>query len=388
MLYVGSPEFGKSRAAHFGKLLRNVFFLICAGTAAGATDADFAPLCGKTVRVAVRTDAPPFGYAVSQARPEDACTRPGRSLDGFAGFTVSLCRGFLDAAQESCGDDNPITIRTEPVPISERAAWLAAEEGEIDLLCGATTATVTRRALLPSSPYTFLTGTAIVLNRSAFATAPSASAGSSCRVGVVAGTTAAAEGRFSSTEIRLPGWEAFAKAHGCQISDLDMRKRHDYADTGEALADLSQDDPDSRKADLLIDDLHILHWYLDNFAVAVAPAESAGAETADQRRSRLKLQRDILSIEPYALVASRPTAQGGRADGPGYGVTVAAFSRYLTDLQAGKQTIGGTGYVGLLRACFGRRIDRNLWSLIELQANTRKGEFPGTLRGDAAATSE
>jgi len=345
---------------------------VLVASSVAAESPDFAPLCGTTLRVGVRTDAPPFAFATTDGMRTPNCTSAGSALPGFGGFTASLCRGFLDAAQASCGASDPITVETVPVPIADRDKLLSAADGGLDLLCGATTATVTRRVLLPTSPYTFLTGSAIVTNQD-FAARED---GASCRVGVVGGTTSASDAGFSAREIRLPGWSQFAAANGCEDGDLDPRRRHDYPDTRTALEDLSK--RSARKADLLIDDLHVLQWYLDNFA-AVTDTETAA------RRARLELRRDILSIEPYAVMGS--AASGARvgaqqdemSDGlaarPAPGVAVAAFARYMTDLQADKVAIDGAGYGDLLRRCFGRRIDRNMWFLIDLQANVRKGDF-------------
>lgn len=355
-------------------IARPAALAMCVASSVAAGNPDFAPLCGTTLRVGVRTDAPPFAFATADGMRTPNCTTAGSALPGFGGFTASLCRGFLDAAQASCGASDPITVETVPVPIARRDEMLSAAGGGLDLLCGATTATVTRRVLLPTSPYTFLTGSAIVTNRD-FAARDD---GASCRVGVVGGTTSASESGFSDREIRLPGWSQFKDANGCEEGDLDPGRRHDYPDTRAALIDLSGTERSGRQADLLIDDLHILQWHLDNFAAF------AGAD-AEERRARLELRRDILSIEPYAVIGSAASdagagaRQGEKSDAqaarPAPGVAVAAFARYLTDLQADKVTIDGAGYGDLLRGCFGRRIDRNMWFLIDLQANVRKGDF-------------
>lgn len=341
-----------------------------------AVSQDFEPLCGTTIRVGVRTDAPPFAAREADFGPIAGCDFGGNALAGFTGFTASLCAGFLEEVASTCTAHDPVQIEIIPVPISDRDALLQGEDGALDLLCGATTATVTRSVLLPSSPITFVTGTSVLAN-SGFLNRLSVQEGDmACRVGVVSGTTSAPKGGFSRSEIRLPGWQDFVRKIGCSEDVLGPGHRTEFASTLDAIMDLSKADADDRRADFLIGDVHILKWYLDNLETLPFLSERSDAMDAADVRNRLSIQNTILSIEPYAVVGSMPRPMTNAGDIQPAGLTVAAFSRYLVDLQSDSKKINGMGYGQMLRSCFGRNVDRSIWSIIDFQSNIRKGDFP------------
>ena len=97
------------------------------------------------IRLGVRSDAPPFSSIV----------------DGTAqGFTVALCGAVAGALKEELGAER-FNATLVPVGTAERFETLA--RGEIDLLCGATTVTLTRRAEVEFSIPVFLTGVGAVI---------------------------------------------------------------------------------------------------------------------------------------------------------------------------------------------------------------------------------
>jgi ABC-type amino acid transport substrate-binding protein len=102
-----------------------------------------------TLRLGFRTDAPPFA-ALAAGRPE--------------GFSIDLCARVAEAVRETGGLER-LTARFEPVGTGQRFEALVA--GEIDVLCGATTATLSRRETVSFSLPIFLTGVAAVMRADA-----------------------------------------------------------------------------------------------------------------------------------------------------------------------------------------------------------------------------
>lgn len=347
------------------RLCYSVLFLALAGADAWA-QSDFRGLCGTTIRVGLRSDAPPFAFHKDKFAADSfgQCGPPRTDapLKDHVGYTVELCRGFLEAVARDCRGNPPNIVPVE-VPIAGRYDMLAADEPPFDLLCGATTATVTLRAELPVSPYTFLTGTSVLGG-------PRFLDDTGCRVGVIGGTTSDATSTATDkVERRLPGWESFTEGRAsCDPRALEDGLVYTYPDTTTAIIDLLSDGSKS-KADLLLEDRHILQWHLANLTALPGkvnrlpgedpiPFENLAAEDIRAIQRRMMLLPDIITIEPYAVVGPRGSSQ-----------VVAQFSRYLTRIQ------GDPGYTQLLRQCFGRQVDRSFWFLVEFQSNVREGDF-------------
>lgn len=103
----------------------------------------------KMIRLGVRTDAPPFASLVD-GRP--------------AGFTVELC-GLIAGAIMRTSEIEGLSGRMITVDTGER--FDALKDGRIDVLCGATTATLTRRETVSFSIPTFSTGLGAVVRADA-----------------------------------------------------------------------------------------------------------------------------------------------------------------------------------------------------------------------------
>lgn len=101
------------------------------------------------VRFGFRTDAPPFA-AMVEGRPQ--------------GFTVDLCALLAQAIKETT-DLDALTARFAPIDTGQRFEAIVA--GDIDVLCGATTATLTRRETVSFSLPIFHTGVSVVMNSAA-----------------------------------------------------------------------------------------------------------------------------------------------------------------------------------------------------------------------------
>lgn len=97
-------------------------------------------------KIGYRTDAAPYSYK--------------NELGEAAGYSVDLCRNVAVAVKKSLGI-NEIAIKYVPVTAENR--FKAVQDGRIDILCGATTATLSRRELVDFSLGTFIDGASVML---------------------------------------------------------------------------------------------------------------------------------------------------------------------------------------------------------------------------------
>ena len=98
------------------------------------------------LKIGYRTDAAPYSYK--------------NTLGEAAGYSVDLCRAVAVAVKEQL-KLNEISITYVPVTAENR--FKAVEDGRIDILCGATTATLSRRELVDFSLGTFIDGASVML---------------------------------------------------------------------------------------------------------------------------------------------------------------------------------------------------------------------------------
>jgi polar amino acid transport system substrate-binding protein/glutamate/aspartate transport system substrate-binding protein len=122
-----------------------------------------------TLKIGFRDDAPPFSYKDSVGEP--------------AGYSVALCRAVAADIKDQLGLEE---LSLDYVPVTAENRFQAVSDGDVDLLCGATTATLERRETVDFSISTFVDGASVLLR----ADGPKTFAGLEGRkVGVRAGTT-------------------------------------------------------------------------------------------------------------------------------------------------------------------------------------------------------
>ena len=120
------------------------------------------------IKIGYRTDAPPFSFKNEIGEP--------------AGYTVNLCR----AVAAIIGKRLKRSISITYVPVTAKNRFEAVRRGRVDLLCGATTETLSRRELVQFSVATFVTGASVIYR----ADGPSSfRALVGRKIGVVSGTT-------------------------------------------------------------------------------------------------------------------------------------------------------------------------------------------------------
>ena len=121
------------------------------------------------LKIGYRTDAPPFSYKTS--------------VGEAAGYSVALCRAVAAQIKEQLKLEK---LSLEYVPVTAENRFKAVQDGKADLLCGATTATLSRREVVDFSLPTFIDGAGVLLR----ADGPKTFAEMEGRkVGVRAGTT-------------------------------------------------------------------------------------------------------------------------------------------------------------------------------------------------------
>lgn len=98
------------------------------------------------IRLGYRTDAVPFAYNSPEGEP--------------AGYTVELCQAVAASVQEQLGLD---ALEIEYIEVGAEDRFEAIESGKIDLLCGATSATLERREHVDFSIATFVDGASVLL---------------------------------------------------------------------------------------------------------------------------------------------------------------------------------------------------------------------------------
>lgn len=217
----------------------------------------------KTIRFGYRTDAPPFSFT-ADGRPQ--------------GFTTELC-GVMAGAVMATSDLREITGTFKAVDTATR--FDALTSGQIDVLCGATTATLKRREAMSFTIPIFATGVGAVVSSDApelmqevlIDGGPAALSGAAIRealggkrLGVRASTTAEEWLRQS----------AIAKIEGVEIVPI--------GDHAEGLAGVAEGNLEA--------------YFADRAILAGVLARAADAD-------RFALSRNTFTFEPYALAIPR-----------------------------------------------------------------------------------
>lgn len=98
-----------------------------------------------TFSIGYRTDAPPFSYESEDGEPK--------------GLAVSLCEDVGKTLKAELALENLTIVY---VPVTARTRFDRLQDGEIDILCGPTTQTLSRRAAMDFSIPYFIDGSSVV----------------------------------------------------------------------------------------------------------------------------------------------------------------------------------------------------------------------------------
>lgn len=164
-------------------------------TLAGAAEAGTLERIRDTgsIRLAVRDDAPPFSAKGSGTEP--------------VGYSVDLCREVAAGVKQQLGLAK-LDIRYVTVTAADRLA--AISQGRADLLCEATTATLSRRETVDFSIPTFLSGAGLLIRQDSPRTF-AALAGH--KIGVLGGTTTESALRNSLEDHGMTADVVLVKSH-------------------------------------------------------------------------------------------------------------------------------------------------------------------------------
>ena len=200
----------------------------------------------QTVRIAYRQDAPPFSYKDKIGEP--------------AGLMVDLCR---EVAKNLAEQLNIPSLTVSYVPVSAADRFEAITQQKADLLCEATSATLSRREQVDFSIATFVDGAGLLVR----ANGPKdLRAMASQKIGVLAGTTTEEALRNTLNDAGIAADVVAAKTHGEGLAMLDDGKISAYFADRSILLSLARD--------------------------SKAPG-------------KLRLADEYLTVEPYALALPR-----------------------------------------------------------------------------------
>lgn len=100
------------------------------------------------MKIAYRTDAPPFSYKNAAGELE--------------GYTIALCQGVAVHIEKQLKLKK---LSLEFVPVTAENRFNMIRDGKADLLCGATTATLSRREVVDFSLPTFVDGASVLMRK-------------------------------------------------------------------------------------------------------------------------------------------------------------------------------------------------------------------------------
>lgn len=240
-----------------------------AGTpaAAGAIDQIRA---SQTIRIAYREDAPPFSYKAKDAQP--------------SGFMVNLCQAVAKKLSEQLGI---ASLKIAYVPVTSASRFDAIKSGQAELLCGAATMTLSRRAEVDFSIPTFADGASLLVTDDAIRDLKGLDGK---KIGVLAGTTTENELRDALKAASVTAEVTPAKTHEEGLAMLDDGKVSAYFGDRSILMYLMQDSKDPKKlrfadASLTIEPYAIALPHGDeDFRLAVDTALSHIYQSGDIRK--------------------------------------------------------------------------------------------------------
>ena len=227
----------------------------------------------KTLRLGYRTDTPPFS-----AEP-----KPGERV----GYSLDLCRAVADAVKYEL---KLRALIVQYVPVGAENRFDMIEQGEIDLLCGATTVTLSRRARADFSLPTFVDGAGVIIRNDLAIAGLEDLAG--LRLAVRAGTTTehALRASFPDADIQM------LTVHQDGIKALLANTADAYFADRTLLQFLKAENPEAS-------DLQIAEEYLtvEPYALALPLADSRFRLLIDRTISALYANGQINEIAAQAF---------------------------------------------------------------------------------------
>lgn len=128
-------------------LVRNVWLVLLSAMLLGSAHAGVVERTKETgvFRIGFRTDAAPLSFR--------------NDIGEADGYSLRLCRVIASALRKKIGVPQ---IRVEYVPVGTSDRFEALKKGNIDILCGATSVTLSRRETIDFSLITFVDGAGVL----------------------------------------------------------------------------------------------------------------------------------------------------------------------------------------------------------------------------------
>ena len=162
----------------------------------------------RIVRIAYRQDAPPFSYV--------------NTTGGVTGFMVDLCRAVVSKLSQQL---NLPSLGVNYVAVTAANRFETIQQGNADLLCEPTSATLSRRKLVDFSIATFVDGASLMITPDGPKALPELAGRS---IGVLAGTTTEQELHKTLSSAGITATVLPAQTHADGLAMLDDGKISAY----------------------------------------------------------------------------------------------------------------------------------------------------------------
>jgi len=96
------------------------------------------------IKIGYRASEPPMSFADKDGNP--------------AGYSIDICNGIVSEVESEIGSD----VEVEYVEVTAEGRFEALRDKKIDILCGSTTKTLSRSALVDFTQMTFVTGASLM----------------------------------------------------------------------------------------------------------------------------------------------------------------------------------------------------------------------------------
>ena len=232
--------------------------------------------------IGYRTDAAPYSYK--------------NTLGEAAGYSVDLCRAVAVAVKQSL-KMKEISIKYVPVTAENR--FKAVQDGRIDILCGATTATLSRRELVDFSLGTFVDGASVML----MADGPGGFMELSGKnVGVRGGTTTEEGLRDTLKKLSVDAKVVAVKSHDDGLSKLEKGELSAYFADRAILLFLVASSPSPAKLRVAAD-----YYSFEPYALALQRGDGEFRLLVDRALSRLYRSGGIVRIFKNSFGNAEPS---------------------------------------------------------------------------------
>jgi polar amino acid transport system substrate-binding protein/glutamate/aspartate transport system substrate-binding protein len=238
----------------------------------------------QTIRIAYREDAAPFSYKDANAA-------------GPAGYIVELCRAVAAKLKDDLGVP---ALKVAYVSVTAANRFDAIAKGDADLLCEATTETLSRREKVDFSIPTFVDGAGLLSRDSKLG---KLSGLTGRKIGVLAGTTTEDELRQQLQKAGIPADVIPAKSHAEGLAMIDSGKISAYFADRSILMFMIKDAKDPSK--LFIADNYLS---VEPYALALARGDDKFRLAVDTALSHIYRGGDIPAIFDKAFAGKAKLA--------------------------------------------------------------------------------